>query len=176
MAPVRFVIKIKSRVLKDRPTNLTPSWEYKSRPPVINYMDFEIEIDLHLNVSHNNRSHNEIVEHSENEADESDIEVATVDQIQDALYDIDENEQSRMHALLQMDAHVEEPDTTEQNRALYDIDSDEQARMHTLLQRAMNNEHQTAMPDERRVTRSSGRKFEWNSAMNEGDVVLEKKD
>ena len=45
---------------------------------------------------------------------------------------------------------------TEQNEALYDIDSDEQARMHTLLQRAMNNEHQTAMPDEQRVTRSSG--------------------
>ena len=83
---------------------------------------------------------------------------------------------TRIHALLQMDRHVEGPNTTEQNEALYDIDSDEQARMHTLLQRAMNNEHQTVMPDERRVTRSSGRKFEWNSAMNEGDVVLEKKD
>ena len=85
------------RVLKDHPANLTPSWECKSRPPVSNYMDFEIESDLHLNVSHNNSSHDEIAEHSENEADESDIEVAAGDQIQDALYDIDENEQARVN-------------------------------------------------------------------------------
>ena len=76
-----------------------------------------------------------------------------------------------------MDRHVGEPDTTEQSEALLcDIGPDEQGRMHALLERALNNQQQGAMPDERRVTRSSDRKLEWNSAMNEGDVVLEKED
>ena len=101
--------------------------------------------------------------------------MATSDQSQEALYDIDADEQARMHALLQMNEHDGEPGTTDQNEApLYDIDQDEQARMHALIERAMSNQN-VALPDERRVTRSSGRKFEWNSAMNEGDVVLEKK-
>ena len=164
-------------VLKDRPANLIPSWESESDPPVSEYMDFEIESDLHLNVSQDSSSsHSDIAEHSGNEADESDIEVVTSDQSQEALYDIDADEQARMHALLQMNEHDGEPGTTDQNEApLYDIDQDEQARMHALIERAMSNQN-VALPDERRVTRSSGRKFEWNSAMNEGDVVLEKKD
>ena len=54
------------RVLKDRPSNLTLSWESESYPPVSNYMDFDIESDLHFNVI---SSHSIIAEHNGNEAD-----------------------------------------------------------------------------------------------------------
>ena len=57
------------------------AWKLKSPAEKFQLDYFEIESDLHLNVSHNNSSHDEIAEHSENEADESDIEVATGDQI-----------------------------------------------------------------------------------------------
>ena len=43
--------------------------------------------------------------------------MATSDQSQEALYDIDANEQVRMQALLQMEKHAGEPDTREQSEA-----------------------------------------------------------
>ena len=59
---------------------------------------------------------------------------------------------------------------------LYDIDEDEEARMNELLLRAHGNQQGADEADGKRLTRSSGLRLEWNSAMNEGDVVIEHKD
>ena len=79
-------------------------------------------------------------------------------------------------SISEIDVDPEVDEVEEHEAELYDINEDEEARMNDLLQRAQSNQQEFQVNEPVRITRSSGLRLEWNSAMNEKEVVLEKKD
>ena len=147
------------RLVIERPADLIPSWTTENYS-VSDYMSFEIEGDFNFNENHYSTGpESNSTEYPANGRDD------------EPEHEIERHSGNESH-----EEYPQESITDGPQPMLYDIDEDEEARMNALLLRAHDNQQGADEADGKRLTRSSGLRLEWNSAMNEGDVVIERKD
>ena len=140
------------KVLKKRPKHLIPSWQRGNNAPATDYRNLEIE--------------------GKNDTSNDSVSDASVDRDHNNLFQLDQAMEARMQALLEPIA--EESEEADQE-ALFALDDNVEARMQALLE-AASGARDTADPEPTapgRVTRSHGRNLQWNSVMNDKNVIVE---
>ena len=149
----RLQDKNQVKVLKERPKQLIPSWQRDINEPATDYRSFEI---VHKKDTSNDSASD-----------------APVDRGHSNLFQLDQAMEARMQALLEPIA--EESEEVDQE-ALFALDDTVEARMQALLE-AASGARDTEAPEPTapgRVTRSQGRNLQWNSVMNDKNVIVER--